>query len=749
MKKFSSLQKVYYGAVFSLTILSVLLLQFPLLNILGFEFSMAVAVLVGYIAGVLLLAESHTQNITSLSQLRRFFFTRFGIGLLIALIPLLLAVSNALLVRTCSVSDGLKFFVLAVVPTVLFSQSLALLLTVLLQKKRVLLFTLIFLLLLLYAFVPPSFSPQLYSFTPLVGLFPGLSYDEALPLLSRLLPYRLIVAAAGIFLVASSFWIWQKKLSILNPESSGSAKKRLLPETFIMALVGPFLLTMFFYSDEIGFSTSEAFLKKKLGATYASQHCTIIYTPGKIQRAAVEDIGRLAEYYYTELCDTLQIPQTERLTIFLYTTPEQKLRFVGTARTDFSKPWLRQIHLTVSNIEHTLKHEMVHVLAGAFGWSPLQVGRSFGVAEGLAVALGDDVWFNEPIDRAAALLLASDTSLEVSHLFTTSGFLSTAPSSSYVLAGSFCKYLITTFGIEHFRKLYSTNNFEAVYHRRIEELITEWKQTLSLYRWEEGDFHKARYYSARTSPLKKECLRTLATMNATARALFAAGDYDAALLKTEEALSLLPAPESFILKTHILFAQKRFRELLHFVSTADSLGIPAASLLPLTLRIGDALWALDSLAGAQQQYEFFARTHLSATFDEACALRLEALSLPLEQHEWMILFTNSLEDTTQLQRLSYLISPLSAYARGCVYERQREYRKAEEEFRRAAGMRSQMLRYFCAYRLGRVLAADRRYSEASTAFQKALTLAPTEGLKQETSSRLKRYIVWSADSEKE
>jgi hypothetical protein len=50
--------------------------------------------------------------------------------------------------------------------------------------------------------------------------------------------------------------------------------------------------------------------------------------------------------------------------------------------------------------------------------------------------------------------------------------------TAYILAGSFTRFLIDKYGLAQFRKLYESNDYEAVYGKRLEALEQEWRACL-------------------------------------------------------------------------------------------------------------------------------------------------------------------------------------------------------------------------------------------------------------------------------
>jgi hypothetical protein len=226
----------------------------------------------------------------------------------------------------------------------------------------------------------------------------------------------------------------------------------------LTALLLPMVVVVYVRSDTIGLSSSEEFIREKLGGSISTAHVDVYYPLGAVKKETAQRLATLHEFYYQKLCRTLSVPSNERIVSFLYASAEQKERFTGAASTDYTKPWLRQMHINIDDADAVLEHEMTHVLAGEFGWSPLRIGHTPGLTEGLAVAItGTEM--DEPLHHAAALAFVAEPKVDPASLFTMTGFARQHPNVTYTLAGSFCRYLLDTYGLTSFRTLYQTGDF--------------------------------------------------------------------------------------------------------------------------------------------------------------------------------------------------------------------------------------------------------------------------------------------------
>jgi hypothetical protein len=131
--------------------------------------------------------------------------------------------------------------------------------------------------------------------------------------------------------------------------------------------------------------------------------------------------------------------------------------------------------------EHTgaLLHEIVHVYAP----HPNRF-----LAEGLAVYLqatlaGNPAFptFGADLRPLAARGLSGETSLEALNGVRTPHPLGTVmeEKTAYILAGSFVGFLVERYGLARFRRLYETEDYDAVYGKPFATLEREWRLTLA------------------------------------------------------------------------------------------------------------------------------------------------------------------------------------------------------------------------------------------------------------------------------
>jgi tetratricopeptide (TPR) repeat protein len=729
--------RTFQISVLILILFAIVCTRIPLFNYLGFEFSALTVLLAGYISGILTLALWRQTNPECKSDVWRFIGRSAAASSILLAIPFIISLANALFVKNCSIGGGAKLYALTVIPGVFFSISFALLVGIVFGRWRKTIFTVIYIFILFHILVVTLIRPQVFAFNPIIGFFPGFTYDETLQVTQRLLTYRLAtLAAAGCF-AAGSVWLWQIHQ---NKKETVHAIRSALPivELVVIAVLAPVVVIIFALSDNLGFSSSEKFIRQKLAGNYKTTHFEIIYSAGSITRERIEQIGMLHEFYFDKISHGMNIHSQERIVSFLYASPEQKGRLIGAVNTEIAKPWLRQMHINLSGFESSLKHEMVHVLATEFGWSPLKIAPNSGLVEGIAMAMGRTSMIEEPLDRAAALVFASGVHPNLKSLFTLTGFVQANPSISYTLAGSFCRFLIDSFGIDQFKRLYAGGDFKNIYQRDLKSLLMEWQISVKNIHLDYADSIKAAYFFRRPSIFGKECARVIANSNTETREHLIHHDFEKALVSAEQSLRLSKTPEAVSQKAAALFEMRRFKDYIEFVNLQFRDTTIGYALLAFHLRLGDAYWALDSLAQARQEYEVMSRIHLNSSYEEACILRLETLKNSQEHGELLVCFAYSMEDTTRIARLERLTSPIARYLLAREYVAKQRFAESARILESVGPMESKTLEYFRLHRLGKVWFELQEFEKAKTAFAQSLPIVPNTFLQLETTEWIER-----------
>src|SRR5512140_566474 len=196
----------YLIAAAILLVVSLICTRVPLLNYLGYESSLTMAILISILSGILTIrwvqeayygsVEDHSADVRGTM---RALWLSFKWELILLLVPLIILSANAFVVRNCSFSEGLAFFLLLPVVSVVFSSALGFFCALHYRKSKTIFF-LLFIATFAYSLALGYFTPAIFSYNLFYGFFPGLTYDEALAPTGTLLLFRVLtLGIAALF----------------------------------------------------------------------------------------------------------------------------------------------------------------------------------------------------------------------------------------------------------------------------------------------------------------------------------------------------------------------------------------------------------------------------------------------------------------------------------------------------------------------------------------------------------------------
>ncbi len=424
---------------------------------------------------------------------------------------------------SCSLTDGLLFYTFITVPSVIIGSALALLSVFISLKFRYPVFILIFLAILSITFFEFYYNPQVYFYNPVYAYYPGTIYDEALSVDLKLMIYRtlnFIFFGAVYFISAGVLY----KQSIFS--------KRFV--LYIVVLISAFFL---YFSPDFGFSTTQNRIKQILSSRISTKHFDIYFSPD-IKEDQKKIITLHHEYYFQLLERFYRVYPSEKYISFIFKNDAQKKIYFGSENADVAKPWLRETFITVDDYNKTLRHEIAHCFAGEFGWSLFRVADNFNpsMIEGAAVAGSPEYDLND-IHFMASLAYKNGYKIQIENLFSGLNFFGQTSGLSYIYAGSFCSYLINTYGISKFKELYASTDFERIYKKNIHQLSEEYFNFIS------ADYFvknraEADYYFGRKPIFYKTCPRYVAAKLQQAWQYYYKQEYNKSLELFTEILKL-------------------------------------------------------------------------------------------------------------------------------------------------------------------------------------------------------------------
>jgi tetratricopeptide (TPR) repeat protein len=360
-------------------------------------------------------------------------------------------------------------------------------------------------------------GPEAFVVDPFLGYWPGPLYDEALRADARLVLSRLetLALAAGVTAAAEA------ALRRARQRAAGPALLALAAS--IGALAGAHAAV-----HAMALAGDRATIGRTLGGRRAGEVCTVVF-PGEKPAAASAALLEACEFHALDVARALGLPRPPPVTVYAYRSAEEKRRLVGAAGTDFSKPWLGEIHvLDAVPADPALRHEIVHAVGAAIAGGPLGVPAragvlvSAGLVEGLAVALdpGRSAWTVHEWSRA---LRDQGRLPDVAAAVGPAGFFGAAPARAYTAAGSFLRWLLDTRGAERVAALYRTGDFERSMGATAPALAAEWSRFLDGIAVPPALATAAAERFARPSLFARRCAREAAGLEAAAAASAAAG----------------------------------------------------------------------------------------------------------------------------------------------------------------------------------------------------------------------------------
>ncbi len=383
------------------------------------------------------------------------------------------------------------FYFILTLPSLLIGIFLGFSAGKLFTRNNYLIFIFLYLSLCVLTLLEFYFNPQVYFFNPLIGYFPGNIYDENIPIDIKLIIYRILNLTFFLILamVANRF------------ESFNGKKKKISILSVLLISV------MFFWlKPELGYSTTLGRLQNDLQGFAVSKNIDVIYDIS-IERDRISNFIMQSEYYFKDLSSQTKINFNDKITAVVFKDSEQKGELFGAKSADVAKPWLKQFYVEIDGFESSLKHEMAHIFAGQVGAAPFKVAENLNPAmiEGYAMAVEDE-YDGKEIHYLAALALRDSININIRKLFAGFNFFGSTSSLSYILAGSFMKFLSDKYGIEKINQIYSDIDFQEYFGKDISVLESEYKEFLDTYKLNFNRY-EADLYFGRLPLIKKVCAR--------------------------------------------------------------------------------------------------------------------------------------------------------------------------------------------------------------------------------------------------
>ena len=507
-----------------------------------------------------------------------------------AAVPFVAAVLRTLLTSPCNPFAQAAFFPLLVLPAGFLAAAAGTFCRTAFPSRGrgIALYVLLVLASAAWTVWPVVLGPQVFAFNFFMGMFPGPLYDEALRLPASLLWFRLETVLWAVALGACTAAIFPA------PGSTHPRHRARVLGTLTMLAVG--IAALETNAVRLGFRTTEAAVRTALGGRTETEHAEILF-PREKPPEEVERLRRDVEFRLSQLARFFGAPSPS-VKVVVFRSPEEKQRWVGAGGTQFAKPWLGSVYINDAPFPHpTLKHELAHVAAGAFGSGPFRVTSRWGiplmgVVEGVAVAADDPVG-ELTLHAWATGMRRQGLMPELRGILGAAGFWSAAPARAYTAAGSFLRFLRDTQGTEQLQKVLAHGDFAGVYGRSLDTLVAEWERMLDALPLDDSAVNRAFARFRQQSLFRRPCAREVASLADEARTLSTTNP-SRALQLVRSCARLQPAEPDFRLaEAALLRKMSRPTEAAEVLERADGLvsGRPA---LEAQVAVGRADLAWDA-----------------------------------------------------------------------------------------------------------------------------------------------------------
>ncbi len=644
----------WFWVIFFFTV-SLLLCTIPLFNILGFEFCAVITICVS-IAGshvamtqlqVMLKNPDNLQGSSS-QFILRCFYTTLKSNFLLLIIPLIIILFNSLRIKNCNYLDGFFYFFTLPFISCLIVSAAGIFFIVWIRKRWLAYLAYIGFLILscIPVVINLIFHPPVFAYHPILGYFPGPIYDFLISISPSYYIARTISILWGVvFLYVGINTCEVSRNTSFSPSLNWS--KLLLIDSNrihigkIVTCLFLLLLVIFseVFSSQLLIRPTRNYISKALGGYRETEHFEIIYA--RELEMEVSQFSNDCEFRYEQLSKYLKTENSRKVRVYLYSTPEQKKKLIGAGSTFVEDPFGYGFHVHSQGFPHpVIKHELAHVLTS--DWSPWKVSLNVGLHEGVAVAAD---WSEAGLSvhqwvKAMHQLKVSPPLNSVLGF----GFWRHAGSRSYLLAGSFIRYLIDTYGLEKLKKSFPLGNLERTYGRDITSLEAEWRQFLTNeINLTEYDIKYAERRLKRGGIFEQVCAHEMAAQRSKAWKSYYNKDYHSAVDAFYNMLNDEPSNHRTLVGLMYSAFKKGDIPLTSSVAKKISNDENSHYRIEATQLLGDIHWSKGEIKQALQLYKSVVDRHLhyrrqlnilkrvaalSDTFNTASRLKLRNVLTP-------------------------------------------------------------------------------------------------------------------------
>ncbi|TPV96289.1 MAG: hypothetical protein B7733_05485 [Myxococcales bacterium FL481] len=462
--------------------------------------------------------------------------------------------------------------------------------------------------------------PVLFAYDPFWGYFSGALYDERVAVSATFGWFRLYNVAVA----AASLWVLWRWLDWRREEP-----RRRRPLVATVLLGG--LLAVGWHGDRFGFTTTLDSTRKTLSRTRETEHFVIYYAPGSETEREIDAVATEHEFAWDRLRQKLGRAPNYKVHSFVFASRGQKRAVFGAYRVEVSLPWKRQIYLHHQAFPHgALHHELAHAFGATFGDPIFGLSPAVGLIEGLANALAPRSLYGLDLHDQAAVLDRLDKRPTLRDIVGL-GFWRHASSRAYTTMGSFCAWLMDTYGVERMTQLYRQGGgFEALYGSSLEHLEAEWLAFLRSRPVTSEEVAAMAQRFKRGAIFTRACAHRVANLREQARAALDRGRVDEAVSILERLCELEPAEFRHRERlAYTLASEKRYAQADATLSSAAEIeGLTDGAASSIAELRGDVALRRRLLSEAHAHYERALAYPLAASQRRALILKRLAASDP-------------------------------------------------------------------------------------------------------------------------
>lgn len=392
-------------------------------------------------------------------------------------------------------------------------------------------------------------SPIIFAYDPFIGFFSGTLYDTIVEH-AGLITYRAGTAATLLAAAVAALHLGRDGGRLaLRP--AGRPGLLLLGAAALLASGASIA-----FGYRMGHWHTAATIAEELGAATQGARCEVIHPRGmpadEARRFTRDCDAHVAASERWLGAPALVDGQPLRIRAYVFSSAEQKAALMGAARTYIAKPWRREIYVQESGYPHqALGHEIMHVVAGAFGRGPFRIAGGLGgllpdpgLIEGIAVAGSPKEGDLAPAEWAKAMKeLGLLPRLE--RLFAL-GFLAQNSSTAYTASGAFVGWVHERHGAAAVRAWYGGRPLPEITGASWEAMEREWHAALDALPLTEAARVQAQARFDKPAIFGRRCPRVVDACKQQAEHLRAGGDFVGARAELARILALDESPSARI-----------------------------------------------------------------------------------------------------------------------------------------------------------------------------------------------------------